>query len=95
MLEPMSQDELPPASVREANTREHLQKIGVMIDEGLPQNWGFFLMVFPFHNEPGSMNYIAKARREEVLLLMLEFVYRNIGGLPGVLSNAPPKEEPK
>ena len=87
----MSQDELPPASGREANTREHLQKMGRMIDEELPQNWGFFLMVFPLGNEPGSMNYLAKAKREHVLLLMLEFIYRNLGGVSGVLTNKPPE----
>lgn len=61
-------------SKREENAREKLQELARAIDEELPQNWGFFLMVFPFGEEPGRMNYISNGKRQDVVRLMKEFL---------------------
>lgn len=68
--------EAQPEGGKDAFTREQMQKIGRLIDEELPQGWGFFLMAFPFNDAPGRMNYIANGRREDVVKLMQEFIYK-------------------
>lgn len=65
-----------PEGNRDANTRETLQAIGRVIDEALPQGWGFFLMSFPFNDAEGRMNYIANSQREDVIKLMHEFIQK-------------------
>jgi hypothetical protein len=77
--------ELPPASGREKNTREYMQAISTALNEVLPQGWGFTLFTFPMDREPGSMNYISNAKREDIRLMLLEFLYRDLGGTAGVL----------
>lgn len=73
----MSKDKsnpIPPEGGRDTFTRERMQQIARMIDEELPQGWGFFLMAFPFNHEPGRMNYVSNAKRETVHELMREFL---------------------
>jgi hypothetical protein len=50
---------------KDANTRTHLQKIARMVDEELPENWGFVLMAFPYGEPDGRLNYVAKCKRED------------------------------
>jgi hypothetical protein len=64
----------PPETPRDEYTREHLQKIAAMVNEQLPQNWGFVILAFPFGSEPGRMNYISNGRREDIVKVMLEFI---------------------
>jgi hypothetical protein len=66
-----------PESGRDATTRDHMQKIARAVDEMLPQNWGFFIMAYPFSDEPGRMNYISNGKREDVLKLMAEFIEKS------------------
>jgi hypothetical protein len=66
--------EAPPEGNKDANTREVMKKIARIIDEELPQGWGFFILTFPFGAAPGRMNYVANAKREDVLRLMKEFI---------------------
>jgi hypothetical protein len=66
--------EVPPEGNKDTNTRETMQNLGRFLDEALPQGWGFFLMVFPFNDAPGRMNYVSNSNREDVLKLMKEFI---------------------
>lgn len=52
---------------RDDNTRERLQKVAQLIDEELPDGWGFALFAFPFNNPEGRLNYVAKGKREDVV----------------------------
>jgi hypothetical protein len=67
-----------PESGRDANTREHMQQIARTVNEMLPDKWGFFIMAFPFNYEPGRMNYVSNAIREDVLKLMIEFIEKSV-----------------
>jgi hypothetical protein len=69
--------ENPPESGRDANTRDLMQALATALNEVLPQNWGFVLLCFPFDHEPGRMNYVSNANREDVLKVMQEFIDKN------------------
>lgn len=66
-----------PESPRDARVREDLSELARVLDEALPQGWGFVLLSFPFDDEPGRMNYISNAKREDVLKAMQEFIDKN------------------
>lgn len=68
---------VPPEGGKDAYTRDRLQQIGRMVDELLPDKWGFFLMAFPFEDADGRMNYISNAQREDILKLMKEFIEKS------------------
>jgi hypothetical protein len=50
---------------KDENTKTHLQSIARMVDNELPDGWGFILMTFPFNNPDGRLNYVAKCSRED------------------------------
>ena len=62
--------ENPAEGQRDANTRERLRQIGELINEELPQGWGYFLCAFPFNDGEGRCNYIANAKREDVITML-------------------------
>jgi len=64
----------PPEGVKDTNTRERMQHIARIVDEELPSGWGFFVMVFPFNDAEGRMNYVSNASREDIHKLMQEFL---------------------
>jgi hypothetical protein len=59
---------------KDANARDQLPKIAAMIDEELPEGWGFMLFAFPFGDEQGRCNYIAKCRREDAVKIVREWL---------------------
>jgi hypothetical protein len=72
-------NEAKPEGGRDAYTRDRLQKIARMIDEELPQGWGFFLMAYPFNDAEGRMNYVSNGNRDDIKRLMQEFLSK--GGM--------------
>jgi len=68
----------PPEGGKDAYTRDRMQKIARLVDEEIPQGWGFFVMAFPFGEKaPGRMNYVSNAKREDILKLMEEFIKKS------------------
>lgn len=59
---------------KDANTRTHLQKIAWLIDEELPEGWGFLLMAFPYGEQDGRVNYVAKCQREDGIKVVREWL---------------------
>jgi hypothetical protein len=49
-------------------------KIGGLIGASLPPQWGFALLIFPFGESEGRMNYISNANRETMLRSLEELV---------------------
>lgn len=68
-----------PEDGKDAWTRDQMQKIARLVDEELPQGWGFFVMAFPFGESKGRMNYVANARREDIVKVMKEFLEKQEG----------------
>lgn len=63
-----------PDSGKDAYTRDRMQLIGRLVDEELPQGWGFVVLAFPFGDEAGRLNYVANGAREDVIKVMKEFI---------------------
>lgn len=59
---------------KDANTRDQLQKIARMIDEELPDGWGFMIFAFPFNESDGRLNYVANAPREDAIKVLKEWL---------------------
>lgn len=70
-------DEAKPEGGSDAYTRDRLQELARLIDEELPHKWGFFLMAFPFEDQPGRMNFVSNAKREDTIKLMKEFIAKS------------------
>lgn len=55
------------AAKKDANVVTHLQSIARMVDEELPEGFGFILMAFPFGDKEGRINYVAKCNRDDAI----------------------------
>jgi hypothetical protein len=44
-----------------------MQKMGERIQNMLPKDYGFMLLVFPYNNANGEANYISSANREDMI----------------------------
>jgi hypothetical protein len=66
--------EVPPETAQDDNTRVAMQKIARLVDEQLPDKWGFVVLAFPFNSTPGRMNYVANAKREDIVRSMREWL---------------------
>jgi hypothetical protein len=66
-----------PETGKDAWTRDQMQKIARLVNEELPDGWGFFVMAYPFNDLAGRMNYVANGERSDVLKLMREFIAKN------------------
>jgi hypothetical protein len=63
----------------DAAIREQGSSIGKIIAGVLPPGWGFALLIFPFNEGGGRMNYISNAPREDMLVALKELVARMEG----------------
>jgi len=68
---------VPPQGGKDAYVRDRLQELARALDEGLPQGWGFFLMVYPFGDAEGRFNYVSNGNREDVIKVMKNFIAAN------------------
>jgi hypothetical protein len=71
--------EVPPENPKDDNTRASMKKIGDLVDNELPQGWGFIVLCYPFGHAPGRMNYISNGKREDTLQAMREFLAKANG----------------
>jgi hypothetical protein len=62
---------------QEVEIREKMQKLARGVQEELPPHWGFIIMCFPLDDKQGRLNYVSNGKREDVLQLLKEFLYRN------------------
>lgn len=62
---------------KQNEVKEKMQKLARGIQEELPPDWGFVIMVFPLGDRLGRLNYISNGKREDVLELLKQFLYRN------------------
>ena len=59
--------------LEDKTVRELLPALAGLIDEKLPEKWGFILLAFPF-GLGGRTNYVANADRADVVRSMYEFI---------------------
>ncbi len=52
-------------------SKEVMKKLGDIIGEKIPKEFGFALLVFPFHS-PGISNYISNAQRDDMIKALRE-----------------------
>lgn len=64
---------MTPQEEEDAKVRADLQALGRHVDHQLPFGWGFVMLAFPY-GEGGRMNYVASARRGDVVRAMYEFI---------------------
>lgn len=50
---------------------QKMRMMGKGISKGLPEGWGFALIVFPFF-DPGISNYISNGTREDMIKALRE-----------------------
>lgn len=56
-------------------TRDQMQQIGRLVDNEIPVDWGFLVLVFPTEGQEGRANYISNITdREAIKQLMAEFI---------------------
>ena len=62
--------------VRDEQAEEALRKIGEFLTELTPEGMGFAILLFDY-GEGGNMFYAAKAKREDMIKAMKEFISKN------------------
>ena len=72
----MNPNESKPETPRDENVRDNLQKMAATIDEQIPRDWGFIIMVFPLGDQQGRLNYVSNGKREDVLVMLKKFLKR-------------------
>jgi hypothetical protein len=61
----------------EEYVKDKLQDLGKAVDDQIPVNYGFILLVFPFGSDEGIMQYVSNCQRLDALQSMREFIARN------------------
>lgn len=57
-----------------------LQALAKMINDKLPEGWGFGLMIFEFNREPGSpLLWVSSGKREDMIENMREYIEQRGG----------------
>ena len=57
-----------------------LQAIAKIIDDRIPKDWGFGLILFEFGHEPGGpLLWVSNAKREDMIATMAEYVEKRGG----------------
>ena len=54
--------------------KENLNLLANMVNNALPDNMGFCLMVFPFGSKKGCLQYISNGDREGVVKILKEWI---------------------
>jgi hypothetical protein len=62
-----------PQEQEDEKVRQNMRNIASHVDSQLPYGWGFVVLAFPFGAD-ARMNYIANAKREDVVRAMYEFI---------------------
>jgi hypothetical protein len=69
--------EAQPEGGRDDWVRDQMQKIASLVDEEIPQGWGFAVFVFPLDGRQGRTNYVSSGRREDILIMLRKFLERH------------------
>jgi len=64
---------MTPQEKEDEKVRADLRALGRHVDKQLPYGWGYVVLAFPFGAD-GRMNYVANARRPDVVRAMYEFI---------------------
>ncbi len=73
-------DEVKPDGPKDENARSRMQVIAQLVDEQLPRDWGFFVLVFPFNGQEGRTNYVSNAQRNDCIAAMKDWIKRAKAG---------------
>jgi len=57
----------------EEQVKIHMKNLANMIEENVPDKWGFILMTYP-HEREGELIYISNSNREDVVKALKEFI---------------------
>lgn len=72
-----------PEQPIEERFREQMNSLGKLLDQAFNPTWpkriGFALLVFPFGDDPGRMNYLSNSERKDMIAAMKEFIARAEG----------------
>lgn len=63
--------------------RDVMRAIAGRIGAGLPEGWGFTLLIFDFErsgDQQGAMFYMSSAQREDAVRVMQEWIRKTSGG---------------
>jgi len=63
----------PEEEKEDAQVRAEMQRIGAWITKQLPEHWVFTLLCTPI-GQSGRVNYIANARRSDIIRLLHDFI---------------------
>ena len=62
---------------QQEKVKNKMKEIARMVDNELPENFGFVVLAFPFgENEQNRLQYVANAQREDVINAMKEFIQK-------------------
>ncbi len=75
-------DEVKPDGPKDENARSRMQVIAQLVDEQLPRDWGFFVLVFPLNGERGRENYVSNGKRNDIIRVMKDWIKRAKAGEP-------------
>jgi hypothetical protein len=64
---------MTPKEKEDQQVRDKMQTLAQLVDKALPVGWGFVVLAFPFGAD-GRMNYVANAKRPDVVRAMYEFI---------------------
>lgn len=64
---------MTPLEKEDQEVRAKMQALAKLVDAQLPVGWGFVVLCFSFGAD-GRMNYVANAKREDVVRAMYEFI---------------------
>ena len=57
-----------------------MQELARFVNKKIPDNWGFFVMVFPFCenlDDKPRANYVSNGKRGDILAMMKDFIERS------------------
>lgn len=56
----------------ESDTDETMRRLATIVSGVIGKDYGFMIMVFPFHSTTGTANYISNAKREQMISVLRE-----------------------
>ena len=57
----------------EEQVKEHMQNLAHLIEDNIPEKWGFIFMTYP-HEREGELIYVSNSQRQDVVKALKEFI---------------------